>query len=695
MASTFQQQALYRKLIYAALILVLWFVAYQWRNADFSLFGMEVKGVDKQANDLAIREQSRGDVDLLGTIVRISTMGSRGLASCVLWVHAMDAQKKNEWNKLELNVRTLTKLQKHYITPWLFQSWNLSYNVSVESDRVNDKYFFISRGIVLLAEGERQNHDNPDIRWSLGFFMQHKIGQSDETNTLRSLSQLSMIPPNKRDPGRFWIVSEGRQKRLNLKTLEDFCKEHPQLVRRLREGMSRERRSDMVRQFHVERAEELVQFLADNFRVPSWWEDRLPSEPGMWRDQQDPQRPLADRFPALPPRHDPKPNQQPRDERALTNESELRDEDDAHQIALAWYAYAQEPLPKPERLPGSNELVVNPVYQRIPKHMTTLLFRDYPAQAQRFTAERMQEEGWYDDTGWEIPDWFSEQRDLFANGDRAIVGKDRKWARDAWLRALELWGAFGEANHLKISEQDYTSHEQRANSLAVKYGIQESAPPPPLREDTLDAETRDEYFSYVFLQLYSRFRTLSNFPYHYNHAVVESRDDTIRVRKNIFDANALRMKNLQNAALTKFMDAESGLKAWRQVMLSNKEFQHESLTQEQAFENQLKFVDLYSRLGGRTFKAQAAGMLLVPSLNPPGGGMCPIGLYTWMPSLIRENWDNPLLGGPFDVYDENGDPLIMPMARDHILKRLFPALYNTEPVRPGTGSPAMMPPKPR
>ena len=46
-------------------------------------------------------------------------------------------------------VRALTKLQPHFITPWLFQSWNLSYNVAVEADRLRDKYFYVTRGIEL------------------------------------------------------------------------------------------------------------------------------------------------------------------------------------------------------------------------------------------------------------------------------------------------------------------------------------------------------------------------------------------------------------------------------------------------------------------------------------------------------------------------------------------------------------------
>ena len=121
-------------------------------------------GLDAQAEKLSIRDQDLGEGDLTGQAVRLSLVGSRGITITCLWAAAQDKQKKHQWNELELIVRSLTKLQPHFIAPWRFQSWNLSYNVSVESDRVKDKYFYITRGIDLAAEGERNNRNNPDLR---------------------------------------------------------------------------------------------------------------------------------------------------------------------------------------------------------------------------------------------------------------------------------------------------------------------------------------------------------------------------------------------------------------------------------------------------------------------------------------------------------------------------------------------------
>jgi hypothetical protein len=688
MASPYQQQALRRKLIYAALIIVLLTAALGWRKANFSVFGMSVKGVDEQARELAIREESRGEVDLLGAAVRLATIGLRGAATCVLWVDALDAQKKNQWNELEMYVRSLTKLQPHFTTPWIFQSWNLSYNVSVEADRINDKYFYIARGVGLLAEGERQNRDNPDMRWSIGFFLQHKIGQSDQTNTLRSLFQLSTIPPNERDPGRFWTTSEGRQE-VNFTELEDFCKKHPQLARRLREGIRREHKRDVEQQFKCERAEDVVQFLADNFRVPSLWQDRLPSSPGLWKEDADKPLPLSDRFPVLPPKHQARPKQQPPDESALTADSVLRDEDDVHQVARAWYAYAQEPLPAPDDLPGHNKPIENPVYQRLPKHMMTLIFRDYPAQAQRFTAERLQEEGWYDDSGWTIPDWFREDR--FHDGP-ALIGRGRKWSLEAWRKAYELWRDFGEANHLLLTPAEEQNMLRRSKSFADKYNLKDTSAMPQLREENLDAETAREYFAWQFMKWYASYRSTSNFPHHYNRALVESKEETVLARKTFFEADALRLRNKDLRALQKYQEP-NGVRAWRdKVLLTNKDYRRDSFIQEQTFEVQLKYMNLYARQGGNAFKREAARMVFLP-MQPAGAGLCPTQLLDGLTRMVlvaddkdkddkvkvRANWDNPLLGGPFDGTDSEGVPLIEKPARDTVLRRMYPAAFAAPP----------------
>src|SRR5262249_20792114 len=120
MASPFQQQALQRKLIYLGIGAVLFTPSWMWRRYF----------IEEQSEKLALREENRGEVDLGSSAMKVALPGLRGVATCALWWMAIERQKKNQWNELEMLVRTLTKLQPHFVTPWLFQSWNLSYNVA-------------------------------------------------------------------------------------------------------------------------------------------------------------------------------------------------------------------------------------------------------------------------------------------------------------------------------------------------------------------------------------------------------------------------------------------------------------------------------------------------------------------------------------------------------------------------------------
>lgn len=190
-----------REAIYLLAILGLLTMAWLWREGV----------VKPQARKLALLEEEIGNVEVAGRALELALTGSRGLAVSYLWFNVTELQKKNRWNEMELLTRSLTKLQPHFITPWLFQSWNFAYNVYAELDRPREKLYYLSLGCQMLAEGEKRNRFNPDLRYNIGFYLQHKINQSDETNVNRSLFQLANIHPAERDPLRFQVFDDKGQ----------------------------------------------------------------------------------------------------------------------------------------------------------------------------------------------------------------------------------------------------------------------------------------------------------------------------------------------------------------------------------------------------------------------------------------------------------------------------------------------------
>jgi hypothetical protein len=597
MANTFQQQSLRRKILYFGLIVALFTAALFVRQS-----------MEAQASKLEIREENLGDVELTSSSLRLILSGSRGFVICGLWWDAQEKQKKHEWNQVDQRVRVLTKLQPHFIIPWQFQSWNLAYNVSVEFDRVKDKYFYIARGIQLLAEGERQNKDNPDIRFYIGNYTQSKMGISDENNTLRSLFQMSCIDPAERRPDRF----RGPNGELNWREFQDFCDKHPTLVRRLYDHL------------RCREPEDVVEFLVANQKIPSRFED-LPEraeEPGQ---QASRLKAPEDRWPVMPtPRAD-----EAYDPGEYTNDSPLADDFDSYECSRAWYVYAQVPLDQKNRRP---------------RHMAKILFQGYPARAQFYVGERREQEGWFDEDGWVIRNWFPESPSQPEGPKRSVaLGTGRRWAGDAWEKAFQM----------------YRDHGDR-------HGLYKT------REQELELEKTDPraYSDYRYN------RNLSNFNHFYYKALVEKTTEAITARKLFYEADELHKRAEDFRALKFYEDpralgtpdtwARDKATGWKRLLLEHAEFRRDLDVQEDSYLIQRKYLRRLREERGTILKR------LLEIQDFLGRGAMPAGPGTYL-VLSRMARTFPLpLKGPFDDVDEDGNPLISADARGRVLSRYPP-----------------------
>jgi hypothetical protein len=443
MANAQQQRSFYRKISYIAAIVVLFGATWFFRSYV----------LQARAYELALVEESKGEVELGGSAVRLMLTGSRGFAVCVLWLSWGEAQKRNEWNKVELITRYITKLQPHFVSPWLFQSWNIAYNVSHEAHRPRDKYYYMARGIEMLAEGERRNSNNPEMRWHIAFYYQQKIGLHDEKDMLQSLFELSCIDPLERDPARFysyqWTDLASSRARADgvptsvldrLKTLREeqisfprqdllqseikerlddkqfkrygdkivrsarvlkpqkfisFCQNHPQLVRRLHDKVV----VHLTNHTHKD-PNEVIEFLEENRDVPSLYSTNPKDVDGLQEEQESDSIPSkktrkledTERFPILP-----RPRAGSHDKEEITSDDVLRDDNfDTFIAARSWYSYSLEPLPDPsDQRPGLAKPVENRITQHMPKRMRSILYRMCPPRAQNYVCDRLADEGWF------------------------------------------------------------------------------------------------------------------------------------------------------------------------------------------------------------------------------------------------------------------------------------------------------------
>ncbi len=656
MSSPFQQQARVRKIGYIGAIVVL--LTASWAVRVFL--------VETKAEELSLREQSVGEVEVGGSALRLSLIGSRGFVVCALWNWAIDAQKKNRWNELELYVRSLTKLQPHFISPWLFQSWNLAYNVSVEADQVRDKIFYVYRGTALLAEGERQNRNHPELRFSVGFYQQHKICQSDETDLFRSMYQMAAIPPMERDKSRFYTPDAQGKPAFNLLEFEKFCKDHPQLVRRLRE---KRRRND---------PKDIVQFLDDNSRIPSLYSDNRDEILVAFRDGAPaPLKPVRDRFPVLPPKHTAEPPQELGDPNELNDEMIDRitaDDFSAYSASRAWYAYAQEPLPPndPDR-PGRPLEITDRVRQRMPK-MTVALFRNYPARAQSYIGEMLEAEGWFDEKGWMIKGWFPQDR--FSDDKEARVGAgDRAWAKTAWGEAYEMWKQTGLKTGLYMEPTTEASTRALAKLYTERHNLLAAAEPPERPELKKGDKEYDEYKAALRVHWYDYYRTLTNFGHHIYLAEVEADKTTVQARKAFFEAERLRVEGNRMQAIQRF-EAEDALEAWRKILMRFQNFRNDEIVQEDSFELEMKYVNLLEDRYGHLYKnLSAVGDALGQGAAPGPGWMMGAALHVAQAGALplpeaypeeKRRFDN-----TFKDHPEDPDDKPIPILNDEIKRRVL------------------------
>jgi hypothetical protein len=110
--------------------------------------------------------------------------GFRGLISNFLWIRANDLQQDDKFFEAAQLADWITKLEPTFTQVWLFQAWNMAYNISVKFKENSpgiyaDRWQWVERGISLLRDdGLRYNPNSILIYRELGWFFQHKMGQN-------------------------------------------------------------------------------------------------------------------------------------------------------------------------------------------------------------------------------------------------------------------------------------------------------------------------------------------------------------------------------------------------------------------------------------------------------------------------------------------------------------------------------------
>ena len=116
---------------------------------------------------------------LSATLVALG--GCRGIISEGLWWRIADLQRQNRYAELVPLTDLLVTLDPASGDTWVYNAWNLSYNISAAHHDVAEKWHWVKEGILLLERGLRAAPQSEPILRQLGWTFEDKIaGSADE-----------------------------------------------------------------------------------------------------------------------------------------------------------------------------------------------------------------------------------------------------------------------------------------------------------------------------------------------------------------------------------------------------------------------------------------------------------------------------------------------------------------------------------
>lgn len=111
--------------------------------------------------------------------------GFRGLIAEILWFRAARLQAEGRFLELIQLSEWITMLDPRAADAWVYNAWNLSYNVSIMMQRPEDRTRWVKSGISLLRDqGLPYNPYEPRLYRELAWLYQNKIGDDMDAHHL-------------------------------------------------------------------------------------------------------------------------------------------------------------------------------------------------------------------------------------------------------------------------------------------------------------------------------------------------------------------------------------------------------------------------------------------------------------------------------------------------------------------------------
>ena len=138
--------------------------------------GLEQKIQEHKQKVVPVRAEVKHDVMIEFPILVLG--GFRGPLVMGLWIKAEDEKYLRNWWNVKTYHEIIAHLQPNFPSVYVYNAWNLAYNLSVQWHELPNKYQWVLDGARYAQKGIWINPESPDVMFQLADIYDQKLGRS-------------------------------------------------------------------------------------------------------------------------------------------------------------------------------------------------------------------------------------------------------------------------------------------------------------------------------------------------------------------------------------------------------------------------------------------------------------------------------------------------------------------------------------
>jgi hypothetical protein len=114
--------------------------------------------------------------DFAGLVVM---SGFRPIAVDFLWIRAEDLHRQRRYYELLSLYNLLATLDPHFEGAWVYNAFNLAYNLSMLEDTPEKRWRWVREGLLYAMKGIEKNPHSDEIAFVIAWIYRHRVPQED------------------------------------------------------------------------------------------------------------------------------------------------------------------------------------------------------------------------------------------------------------------------------------------------------------------------------------------------------------------------------------------------------------------------------------------------------------------------------------------------------------------------------------